>query len=51
MKKLTSKIKLILESKVLSLRIKQQFIDTVYFMAQCQTPIPITNKQMYEASK
>ena len=49
-KKLTNKLKMILESKVISLTIKQKFLDTVYFMAQCKRSIPLKNKFLYEIS-
>jgi len=45
------KIKKILENKGISLRVKQKFIDTIYFMEQEQHPVPVTDKTMRDASE
>lgn len=49
-KKLTNKLKIILESKVISLGVKQKILDTVYFMAQWKAPIPLKNKFLCDVS-
>lgn len=49
-KKLTNKLKIILESKVISLGVKQKILDTVYFMAQWKVSIPLKNKFLRDAS-
>lgn len=49
-KKLTNKLKVILESKVISLSVKQKILDTVYFMAQWKVSIPLKNKFLCDVS-
>lgn len=49
-KKLTNKLKFILESRVISLSVKQKILDTIYFMAQWKVSIPLKNKFLCEVS-
>ena len=44
------KLKNILENKGISLKVKQKFIDTIYFMEQQNFPIPIADKVLRDAS-
>jgi hypothetical protein len=44
------KLKNILENKIISLRVKQKFIDTIYYMEQCHFPIQLTDKLLSESS-
>jgi hypothetical protein len=44
------KLNKILANKGISLRVKQKFIDTIYFMEQQLFPIPIPDKILRDAS-
>ncbi len=50
-RRLTMKLKNILVNKGMSLRVKQKFIDTIYFMEQQLFPIPIPDKILRDASE
>lgn len=50
-RRLTMKLKNIMESKGISLKVKQKFIDTIYFMEQQNFPIPIAGKVLKDASE
>lgn len=41
---MANKLKAILESKVISLSVKQKFLDTIYLMDQWKVPIPLSYK-------
>jgi hypothetical protein len=49
-KKLTMKLKFILEKNTISLRVKQKFVDAIYFMEQCQFPIQLTDNILRDAA-
>lgn len=49
-RKLSNKLKIILESKVISLGVKQKILDTIYFMAQWKASIPLKNKFLFDVS-
>lgn len=45
------KLKNILINKGISMKVKQKFIDTIYFMEQQQFPIPIPDKILRDTSE
>jgi bifunctional DNase/RNase len=44
------KLKSILVRKDIALRIRQKFLDCVYFIERCQIPIMIKDKVLYDVA-